>query len=101
MERLVLYSRDPKLYSALTSAMSAGFSLTIDSSQVRVMDMISKKKCDVVILDFECDPAAEQFKFIDELQINGVPLVVLAETDRGTLAELVQRGVHRYCQKPL
>ena len=101
MSRLLLYSRDIHLYSVLVPALGVDSTLTIDSSRMRVRELISQGKCDVVILDFECHPASEQFEFLDELRRLAIPAVVVADNERGKLVELVRRGIHSFCRKPL
>jgi DNA-binding NtrC family response regulator len=89
MIRVVLYSRDLGLYAVLASALRIDFSVGIDSSRHRVKELVTQKKCDIVLFDFESYPAREQFDFLSELSASGVPVVVLSDGDH----------IHGSCRK--
>ena len=55
--------------------------MRIDSSRQRVRELIAQDKCDVVLLDFDSCPAAEQFDFMTELHAEGAPVVVLTDCE--------------------
>jgi DNA-binding NtrC family response regulator len=82
MIRVVLYSRDLGLHAVLAPALRTDFSVGIDSSRHRVKELVAQKKCDIVLFDFESHPAPEQFDFLSELSVRGVPVVVLSDGHR-------------------
>jgi DNA-binding NtrC family response regulator len=98
MLRLLIYSRDPALHSA---GLGAEFLLAIDSDRERTRDLVVRRKCDVVIVDFECRPANEQFEFMEELRKLGMPVVVVANDDSAARMELMRRGVRNCVSRPL
>ena len=51
MIRLLLYSRDLKIQSALAPVTRIDFSIAMDSSLERVRRQVLEKRCDVVLLD--------------------------------------------------
>lgn len=85
----------------LQSALGREFQFSAESSRDRVKDLVSKRKCDVVILDLEGGDAPEQFDFFCETRVFRVPIVVMMDDDsRETALEMVQRGVHNCFRKP-
>jgi DNA-binding NtrC family response regulator len=58
-------------------------------------------KCDALLVDLECIPAALRFETLAELAEAELPMVVLADESRTTARELVQRGISHYCRRPL
>lgn len=102
MINLLLYSHNTELHSLLTSALGSDFRLTVDSNRERVSYLSLNRKCDVVILDLESCPSNARFEFFDELQRVNVPvLTITGDESRQTTLELLQRGVHNCCRKPL
>jgi DNA-binding NtrC family response regulator len=101
MIRLLLYSRDLKIQSTLASVTGIDFSIAMDSSRERVRRQVIEKRCDVVLMDLEGYPLMEQFDFLTELQSLGTAVVVVADADPGTRAELERRGMRDFCEKPL
>src|ERR1700710_1494932 len=81
MIRVVLFSRDPALHAVLAPALKMDFSVGIDSGRQRIKELVTQKKCDIVLFDFESYPASEQFDFLSELHARGVPVVVLTDSD--------------------
>jgi DNA-binding NtrC family response regulator len=107
MIRLLLFSRDLKIQSALAPAtgvdfgIAPDFRIAIDSSRERVRRQVLEKRCDVVLLDLEGYPLTEQLDFHTELQNLGMPVVVVAEADPHKRRELERRGIREFCEKPL
>jgi DNA-binding NtrC family response regulator len=101
MIRLLLYSRDLKIQSALAPVTGIDFSIAMDSSRERVRRQVLEKRCDVVLLDLEGYPLAEQLDFHTELQNLDTAVVVVADADPGTRRELERRGIREFCEKPL
>jgi DNA-binding NtrC family response regulator len=102
MIRLLLYSRFPEIRSLLASTPGGDFSLAVDLSRERVADLVSRKKCDVVVLDLDCCPADDPFGLLDELQQLEVPVVIVTgDGSRKMAVELLRRGVQNYCRKPV
>jgi DNA-binding NtrC family response regulator len=102
MIRLLLHSRQSGLLGQLVSAPGGDFSVTIDSSSDRVTELVLHDKCDVVVLDIDCCPADDPFRFLEELQNLDVPIVVVSgDGSRKTALELLSRGVQSYYRKPV
>ena len=101
MIRLLLYSRDLKIQSALTAATGVDFSIAMDSSRERVRRQVLEKRYDVVLLDLEGYPLTEQLDFHTELQHLGMAVVVIADADPNKRRELERRGIREFCEKPL
>ena len=101
MIRLLLYSRDLKILSALAPATGVDFSIAMDSSRERVRRQVLEKRCDVVLLDLEGYPLAEQLDFHAELQNLGMAVVVVADADPNKMREVERRGIPEFCEKPL
>ncbi len=101
MIRLLLYSRDLKIQSALAPATGVDFSIAMDSSRERVRRQVLEKRCDVVLLDLEGYPLTEQLDFHTELQNLGTAVVVVTDADPNKRRELERRGIREFCEKPL
>ena len=98
---LLLYSSDRTLHSLLASGLGADFTLRVDFSQERVKNLVSSTKCDVVILDLECQSPVVQFEFLNQLRDLGALVVIVTDHSRISAVELIRRGIQNYCQKPL
>jgi DNA-binding NtrC family response regulator len=111
MIRLLLYSRDPQLHSTIAAGLraaglhpaglSASFTVAIDSSRNRVKELVSQQRFDAVLFDFDSSQASEQLAFLDELGQQGIPIVALADDDRGDVVDRIRRRGSHCCQKPL
>ncbi len=69
----------------------------------RVREIVSKRQCDVLILDLDSSahPIQRQLGFFDEIRDCGVPVVVMTDDgSRATAMDLVQRGVYNFIRKP-
>jgi DNA-binding NtrC family response regulator len=100
MIRLLIYSRDLKIQSALALVTGIDFSIAMDSSRERVRRQVLDKRCDVVLLDLERYPLTEQLDFYTELQNLGTAVVVVADADNARSRELERRGIREFCEKP-
>jgi len=103
MIRLLLYSQDLKLQSLLGPTLGSEFNVFFERRMDRIREIISKKQCDVLILDLDSTsyPVQQQLGFFDEIRDFGVPVVVMTDDDgRATAMDLVQRGVYNYIRKP-
>ncbi len=101
MIRLLLYSRDLKIQSALAPVIGVDFALAMDSSRERVRRLVVEKKCDVVLLDLEGYPLTEQLDFHTELRTLGTAVVIVTDADPLKTRELERRGIREFCEKPL
>ncbi len=99
MIRLLLNSRDLSLQNLLAS--TPGITAAIDSSPVRVRDLMLRRKYDIVVLDLANYFVSDQLDFLDELHRLGAPVVVLTDDDCEKKRELAGRGVEDYLEKPL
>lgn len=100
MIRLLLCTRDLHLPSLLTRGLSTDFSLATDSDPERVKDLIAMRRCDLVILDFECVPDRDSFGFAEQLRQSGATLVILTGDRHSDIVELARRGFQDLLQKP-
>jgi DNA-binding NtrC family response regulator len=102
MFRLLLCTYDAGLRAPVASALDADFVLSVDSNRERVKDLCARRGCDIVVLDIEGRTDAAPFQFFDELRALDVPVVmVTGGGERQTTMEMVRRGIHHYCRKPL
>jgi DNA-binding NtrC family response regulator len=104
MIRVLLYSKDCKLSPLLAPALGSGFEVTSESDPGRTKELVFQAKCDVLLFDLTTlDTSLEdQIRFCEEMQETDVAVIVLADdAARSAAIELVQRGAHSYCRKPL
>jgi DNA-binding NtrC family response regulator len=106
MKRLLLFSEDSGLRSQVKSVLGREFRLSFDSNRQRVTELAARKQCDLVVLDLESCPASDRFEFLDELRRRDLPVAIITaagnDPDRGVTAmQLLDRGIQRYCRKPL
>ncbi len=103
MIRLLLYSQDLKLQSLLGPTLGSEFSVFLERRMDKIREIISKRECDVLILDLDSNsyPIQQQLGFFDEIRDFGMPVVVMTDDDaRATAMDMVQRGVYNYIRKP-
>jgi DNA-binding NtrC family response regulator len=103
MIRILLYSHDDNLQSLLAPTLGMEFSVFLERRMDRIREIISRGRCDVLILDLDAGsyPLQQQLEFFDEIRDFGVPVVVMTDDDgRATAMDLVQRGVYNYIRKP-
>ena len=103
MIRLLLYSQDHEMQSLLAATLGEDFSLLPERRSDKVKELISHKRCDVLILDLDYSSSAiqQQLEFLDEIRDFDVPVVVMTDEDSSATAlDLVQRGVSDYIRKP-
>jgi DNA-binding NtrC family response regulator len=103
MIRLAFYSQDPKLGFLLGPCLGPEFQVSVEADGAAVKDLISQRKCDVLILDLDSNYSAEERygDFFDEIVETAIPVIVMADDDaRFQAAELVQRGAFGTCRKP-
>lgn len=101
MLRLLLHSRDLDLRALLAAGLGADSSIALDSSVDRVRDLVTRSKCDVVLLDLEDRRVEELLDFRDELRDLGMPVVIVTNDGPREKRELARRGVEGYCVKPV
>lgn len=103
MIRLAFYSQDVKLRHLLAPTLGAEFEVVVESKQDRVKQLLSEKRCDILVLDFDSNHGSteQQLGFYDEIRDTDVPIVVMTDDERRfTAMELVHRGVYDYFRKP-
>jgi len=103
MIRLLLCSQDHEIQALLAATLGEEFSLLPERRADTIKEVISRKACDVLILDLDYGSSAvqQQLEFFDEIRDCGVPVVVMTdEGSRATVLDLVQRGVYNYIRKP-
>src|ERR1700679_402044 len=103
MIRLLLYSQDASLQFLLAPTLGSEFSVVLERRMDRIREIVSRKECDVVLLDLDCSslPMKQQLGFFDEIRDLAAPVVVMTDDNgRATALDLVQRGFSNYVRKP-
>ena len=101
--RLLLYSQDASLQSLLAPTLGNEFFIFLERRMERIREIISRRECDVFILDLDSSSSSvqRQLGFFDEMRDFGVPVVVITGDDgAATAMDLVERGVYNYVRKP-
>ena len=95
MIHLLVHSHDTSLQFALTRALGADFSVVQDRRMDAVREVVSQRRCDVLMLDLDSAycPMHQQMAFLEEIRALGTPVVVMTSDGDKTMAmDLVQRG---------
>jgi DNA-binding NtrC family response regulator len=103
MIRLACYTEDSKLHPLLSSALGSNYSLIAESSRLRLRKLITEDQVDVLILDLDSEsrPAEDSIALFNELAGPRVPVVVMADDSRRSVAlDLLQRGAYDHFRKP-
>ncbi len=104
MIRVILSSQDLKLQPLLEPALGPDFQVVSESDRQKVKQLARGSAFDVLLLDLDAsscdiDDASQLF---EEVNAAGVGVVILTDdAARATAVDLVQRGAHGYCRKPL
>src|SRR3984957_10806198 len=79
MIRLLLYSQDASLQFLLAPTLGSEFSVVLERRMDRIREIVSRKECDVVLLDLDCSsfPMKQQLGFFDEIRDLAAPVVVM------------------------
>jgi DNA-binding NtrC family response regulator len=101
--RVVCCTGDPKLQPLLASALGPGYRLDVETDKTALARMSAEDQFDVLILDFdsEASPEPDGANLLNEIANCRVPVVVMADERRRSLAmELLQRGASDCLRKP-
>ncbi|HYL38416.1 MAG TPA: sigma 54-interacting transcriptional regulator [Bryobacteraceae bacterium] len=100
--RMLLYSQDQNSQRLLGETLGSDIQVAVESRRDRVRELVFDGRCDVLILDIDSSPAEQHLRFFEEIRASRVPVVVMTDDNsREAALELVQRGVHQHCPKPL
>jgi DNA-binding NtrC family response regulator len=103
MIRLALFSGDPKLQRLLAPALGQDYSVVVESSRTKLQKLVNDEQVDVFVLDLDSNYSfiQEQLTFFDEIQDSRIPVVLMTDDNRRSVAmELLQRGVYDCFRKP-
>ena len=104
MIRVALSSQDLKLQSLLASALGRDFKVSSEETGDRLKELLWDTAFDVLLLDIDaefCD-LERQLDLFQKVSGCGVAVIVMTDdTARPAAIDLVQRGAHSYCRKPL
>jgi len=101
--RLLVHSRDSRLYPALSAALHPDFEVRVEADSERVKQLAFGEHADVLILDFDSDYSDLQahLALFDEVESCGVPIVVMSDDKtRSTALELMSRSAYDHFRKP-
>jgi DNA-binding NtrC family response regulator len=103
MNRIALFSHDPKLQPLLAAALGKDYEVTATGDRALIVDLASRDDIDVLLLDVSLEVSApdEYIGLYNAVRPGGISAVIMVDDGgRSVAIDLVQRGAHSYCRKP-
>jgi DNA-binding NtrC family response regulator len=103
MIRLLIHSKDPRLFPALSASLHPEFEVRVEPDAEKVKELAFSDQADVLTLDFDSDYSdlKKHLALYDEIESCKIPIVVMSDDKtRSTALELMHRSAFDWFRKP-